>query len=146
MSPMLVWISSCGPVMAGLAGGGAGAFCARAAPKVSKGPAAARVMIRMSLGPPAATLTGNEKAGRLSSPGFRFSRRGEGLVHAHRCELILHRGAISRGIGIGIAQHAAVKGMEDIELHAGGQVDILRQQAETVGLVAVRGLDIGDAG
>src|SRR5665213_1006470 len=66
-------------------------------------------------------------------------------MDAHRCQFILHRRAISAGIGIGEAQHAAVFGMENIELHAAGQVHIGGNEAQPVGVLAAGRLDIGDA-
>src|SRR3954471_40427 len=74
-----------------------------------------------------------------------FSKRTGVSVHAHRRQFVLHRRAIGAGPGIGIAQDAAVLGMQDIELHALGQVDILGQEAKTMRFLAVGGFDVGDA-
>ena len=68
------------------------------------------------------------------------------LVHADGRQLILHRRAISGGIGVRVAQHAAIFGMDDIELHALGQADIGGNKAKTVSFVAARGLDVSDPG
>ena len=65
-------------------------------------------------------------------------------MDTHRGQLILHRRAIGRGIGIGEAQHAAILGMQHLKLHALGQLNIGRNKAKTVRLFAARGLDIGD--
>src|SRR5690348_1302615 len=66
-------------------------------------------------------------------------------MHADRRELILHRRAIGGCIAVGEAQHAAVFGMQDIELHAIGQIDVRGKQAKAMGLIAARGLDVSDA-
>src|SRR3984957_16397175 len=60
-------------------------------------------------------------------------------------QFILHRRAIGAGIGVGKAQHAAVFGMEDIELHAAGQVHIGGNQTQAMGFLAAGRLDVGDA-
>src|SRR5436190_14148575 len=67
------------------------------------------------------------------------------LMKANRRQLVLDRRAISAGIAIGKAQHAAILGVQHIKLHAIGQIDIGREQAEPVRLIAARGLDIGNA-
>ena len=86
----------------------------------------------------------NKKAARLSLRLSVFPCV-RALVEADRGQFVLHRRAIGAGITVGETQHTAVLGMQDIQLHASGQIDIGRDQAKAVRLVTARGLDVGDA-
>ena len=66
-------------------------------------------------------------------------------MHRHRSQFVLHRGAIGAVIRVGVAEHAAVHGMQNIKLHAGRQRDAGRDQAQSVGFLVAGRLDVGDA-
>ena len=59
-------------------------------------------------------------------------------MHRHRSQFVLHRCAIGAVIRVGVAEHAAVHGVQHIELHARRQFDAGRDQAEAMCFLAHR--------
>ena len=61
-------------------------------------------------------------------------------MHRHRRQFVLQRGAIGALIRVGVAEHAAVDGMQDVKLHAGRKRDARRDQSETMRFLLARRL------